>query len=205
ESVADYFLDLHTGGDRFVELPFVLYSLDAAIPTERYDDLARGFGIPHLWRDTARIFPSDAMATFNAFGIPSFLVEVGGGQPIDPEQVGLQADAVRSFLRKVGALPGRAATAPTYTILSGYKAVTNARGGFLTAAVKPGDRIKEGDVLGTISDLYGDPIETIRAPAGARIVLGVNTYPAWPTGGWLFEVGSGLTESPGAAPRPGLR
>jgi uncharacterized protein len=201
---ADYFLDLHTGGDRFVELPFILYSLDAAIPTERYDDLARGFGIPHLWRDATHIFPTDAMATFNASGIPSFLVEVGGGQPIDPAHVRLQADAVRSFLRKVGALPGRPAAAKTYTVISGYQPVTNTRGGFFSAVVKPGDRIKEGDVLGTISDLYGDPVETIRAPAGAQIVLGVITYPAWPTGGWLLEVGSGLLESPGA-PAPERR
>jgi hypothetical protein len=36
----------------------------------------------------------------------------------------------------------------------------------------------------------------MRAPAGSDIVPGVSTYPAAPTGGWLFELGSGLSESP---------
>jgi len=39
-------------------------------------------------------------------------------------------------------------------------------------------------------------VETMRAPAGSDIVLGVSTYPATPTGGWLLELGSGLTEAP---------
>ncbi|PYS94557.1 MAG: hypothetical protein DMF50_12310, partial [Acidobacteria bacterium] len=62
------------------------------------------------------------------------------------------------------------------------------------AAVKPGDRVHEGSVLGTIADAHGDTVETLVAPAGAQIVLGVCTYPAAPTGGWLLELGTGLTE-----------
>jgi predicted deacylase len=155
---ADFFLDLHTGGDRFRQHPFILYSLNGAVPEERYDDLARGFGIPTLWRDTQRIFPESATAVFSAAGIPAFLVEVGGGQPLDPADIRLQADSVRNFLRKVGVL--------------------------------------QGSPLGTIVDAFGDTVETLRAPEGSDIVLGVCTYPAAPTGGWLVELGSGLREIP---------
>ena len=190
---ADYFIDLHTGGDRFRQHPFVFYTLTKAIPDARYDELARGFGIPTLWRDSARIFPNDAVTTFAAAGIPSFLVEVGGGQPLDPADVRLQADAVRSLLRKVGVVPGAAPSLATYFVVSGYRIVTNARGGFFEAAVKAGDRVREGTVLGKIANAYGDVVETLAAPAGAEIVLGASTYPAAPTGGWLFEVGTGLS------------
>ena len=44
--------------------------------------------------------------------------------------------------------------------------------------------------------MRGDLVETMRAPAGSDIVLGVSTYPAAPTGGWLFELGSGLEQLP---------
>jgi len=192
--LANYFIDLHTGGDRFRQHPFVFYTLTGGMPESRYDELARGFGLPTLWRDTARVFPNDATTVFSAAGIPAFLLEVGGGQPLDAVDLRLQADAVRSFLRKIGVLSGEPARPSTCTIFTGYRIVTNSRGGFFEAAVKPGDRIKEGSALGKILDVYGDTVETLTAPAGAEIVLGVSTYPAAPTGGWLFEVGTGLSQ-----------
>jgi predicted deacylase len=192
--VADYFIDMHTGGDRFRQQAFVFYAITEGVPQARYDDLARGFGLPTLWRDTVRVFPDDAVTTFSAAGIPSFLLEVGGGQPLDPADLHLQAEAVRSFLRKVGVLPGESSMVAKFTIVTGYRIVTNTRGGFFEAAVKPGDRVREGTVLGTILDVYGDTVETLKAPAGSEIVLGVSTYPAAPTGGWLLELGAGLSE-----------
>ena len=44
-------------------------------------------------------------------------------------------------------------------------------------------------------DVYGDTVETLTAPAGSDVVLGVSTYPAAATGGWLFELGTGLRET----------
>jgi predicted deacylase len=194
---AAYFVDLHTGGDRFRQAPFVLYSVAAKVPAATSDDLARGFGVPLLWRDTVKVFPTDAVLQLAGEGVPAFLLEVGGGQPLDPADLRLQADALRSFLRKVGVLPGAPARAASYTIVEGYRIVTNERGGFLETAVRPGDRIREGTPLGTIRDAYGDVVETMRAPAGSDIVLGVSTYPAWPTGGWLFELGHVVDEGAG--------
>ena len=140
--------------------------------------------------DTEKVFSSDATTLFSAAGIPSFLLEVGGGQPLDPADIRLQADAVRGLLRKAGVLSGEAQRPVPNTIVTGYKIVTNARGGFFEAAVKPGDRVHAGSVLGKIFDVYGDTVETMTAPPGTDIVLGVSTYPAAATGGWLFELGS---------------
>jgi len=196
KKMADFFVDLHTGGDRFRQHPFVFYSVTPGVPERRYDELARGFGLPTLWRDTVKIFPADAVTTFSAAGIPAFLLEVGGGQPLEPADLRLQADAVRSFLSAVGVLAARAARPVSHTIVTGYRIVTNSRGGFFEAAVEPGNRIKEGTVLGRILDVYGDAVESLKAPAGAEIVLGLSTYPAAPAGGWLIEVGTGLSEMP---------
>jgi predicted deacylase len=190
----DYFIDLHTGGDRFRQLPFVFYTLIGSVPAPRYDSLAKAFGIPLIWRDTSRVFPRGPTTAFADQGIASFLLEVGGGQPLDPADLELQAGGVRSFLRAVGVLTGTPSRLPRYTIVRGYRIVTNGRGGFFDPMVKPGDRVQEGTPIGTITGLSGEVLETLRAPAGAMIVLGVGTYPAWPTGGWLFELGTDLAE-----------
>ena len=194
--VAEYFVDLHTGGDRFRQHPFVFYTVSGKVPADRYDDLARGFGIPTLWRDTGKVFAHDATTVFAEAGIPSFLVEVGGGQPLDPADLTVQADAIRSFLRKVGVLPGEPTRCSVFAVITGYRIVTNARGGFLDVSVKPGDRVRAGSVLARIVDVYGDTVETMTAPPESDIVLGVSTYPAAATGGWLFEIGTGLHEAP---------
>lgn len=193
--VAGYFVDLHTGGDRFRQQPFLFYSVTGTVPADRYDALARGFGVPTLWRDTEKVFANDATTIFSAAGIPSFLLEVGGGQPLEAADLRFQADAVRSFLRTIGVLPGGAPAPAAHTVVTGYRIVTNARGGFFEAAVKPGDRVKAGTVLGRMIDAYGETVETITAPAGTDVVLGVSTYPAAATGGWLFELGTGLREA----------
>ena len=199
---AGFFVDLHTGGDRFRQHPFVFYTVTGKVPAGRYDAFARGFGLPTLWRDESRVFPNDAVTNFAAAGIPAFLVEVGGGQPLDSADLRLQANAVRRFLETAGVISGGAAPLPSYSVVTGYRIVTNARGGFFEALVRPGDRVAEGAPLGRIFDPWGEVVETMTAPAGSRIVLGVSTYPAAPTGGWLFEVGTGLSESPATTDRP---
>src|SRR5689334_9362064 len=128
--VDDDFVDLHTGGDRVKQHALVFYTVTGTVPADRYDDLAGGFGVPTLWRDTEKVFASDSTTAFAAAGIPAFLLEVGGGQPLDPADVKMQADAVRGFLRKVGVLPGDAPRLAAHTIVTGYRIVTNARGGF---------------------------------------------------------------------------
>ncbi len=192
--VAQHFIDMHTGGDRFRQLPFVFYTVTGNVPPERYDALARGFGIPTLWRDADRVFADDATTAFSDAGIPAFLLEVGGGQPLDPADIRMHADAVRSYLRAAGVLPGGPPPDATRAIFTGYRIVTNARGGFFEAAVRPGDRVRAGSPLGRVIDVWGDVVETLTAPAGADIVVGVSTYPAAATGGWLIELGSGLKE-----------
>ncbi|HTR04847.1 MAG TPA: succinylglutamate desuccinylase/aspartoacylase family protein [Thermoanaerobaculia bacterium] len=194
--VADAFVDLHTGGDRFRQCPFVFYSPTGTVPEARDDDLARSFGVSLLWRDTQKVFAHDAVTTFSGEGIPAFLLEVGGGQPLDPGDLRLQSGAISNLLRRIGVLPAAPGLSAAYATITGYRIVTNARGGFFEAAVKPCDRVREGTVLGTIVDAYGDTVETLRAPEGADVVLGVSTYPATPTGGWLLELGTGLGEPP---------
>jgi predicted deacylase len=186
----DYFVDLHTGGDRFLEHPFVFYTQLGQVPAARYDSLATFFGLPTVWRDTMKIFPRGPTTQMSERGVPAFLLEVGGGQPIRASDTEQQANAVQSFLRGVGSLPGEPVRLPRYTVVRSYRIVTNARGGFFTALVRPGDVITAGMPLGTITNVFGEVVETLRAPEGAMLVIGVSTYPAWASGGWLFEVGA---------------
>ena len=186
---ADYFIDLHTGGDRFRQLPFILYTPGGSVSSLRYDSLARNFGVPYLWRDVSHTFAGGPTTVMSEMGIPSFLVEIGGGQPLDSKDIDLQTSAVFSFLRGAGVLNGSPARLKSFTVFSGYKVVTNARGGFFNPKVNPGDRLHSGDLVGTITNIYGEVVEQLKSPADA-LVVGISTYPAWSTGAWLMELGT---------------
>jgi len=169
----DYVVDLHTGGDRFVQHPFVIFTVTGTVPADRMEILARLFGVPTLWRDRQRVFESDISINLPAIGIPAFLLEVGGGSSMKSQQDAQQAEHSLSFLLGIGVLPGGARPGVVHTVVEGYRIVTPSRGGFFYAAVEPGDAVQEGATLGRVVDVYGDEVEVLRSPVGNAIVLGI--------------------------------
>ncbi|MGB5131222.1 MAG: succinylglutamate desuccinylase/aspartoacylase family protein [Steroidobacteraceae bacterium] len=186
---ADYVVDLHTGGDRFVQHPFVIFTVTGTVPPERMESLARMFGVPTLWRDRDKVFESDIIINVPAMGIPAFLLEVGGGGVMERQQDARQAEFALSFLRGIDIIPGDPLRAERVSVVEKYRIITPSRGGFFYALVKPGDPVSEGSPLARIVDVYGDEVEVLRSPVGGAIVLGIQEFPLVTTGSWVAELG----------------
>jgi len=186
---ADFVVDLHTGGDHFVQHPFVIFTVTGTVPPDRMESLARMFGVPTLWRDRDKVFASDITINVPAMGIPSFLLEVGGGGVMERQQDARQAEFTLSFLRGVGVVPGDPLRPERINVIEKYRIVTPSRGGFFYPLVKPGDPVGEGAALARIVDVYGDEVEVLRSPVGGAIVLGIQEFPVVATGSWVAELG----------------
>ena len=186
---ADFVVDFHTGGDRFVQHPFVIFTVTGTVPTARMESLARMFGVPTLWRDRERIFASDITINVPAMGIPAFLLEVGGGGVMERQQDARQAEFALSFLRGVGMIPGKPVQPDRISVVEQYRIITPSRGGFFYPLVKPGDPVEEGTPLARIVDVYGDEVEVLRSPSSGAIVLGIQEFPVVATGSWVAELG----------------
>lgn len=186
---ADFVVDLHTGGDRFVQHPFVIFTITGTVPVERMESLARMFGVPTLWRDRDKVFESDITINVPAMGIPAFLLEVGGGAVMERQQDALQAEFALSFLRGVGIVPGEALRPERFTVVEKYRIITPSRGGFFYPLVKPGEPVSEGTPLARIVDVYGDEVEILRSPVSGAIVLGIQESPLVASGSWVAELG----------------
>ena len=61
--------------------------------------------------------------------------------------------------------------------------------GFWEAAVKAGDVVGAGDTLGAVKDLYGDTLETLRAPEDG-VILFLTTSAAVAEEGLLLGLGA---------------
>jgi predicted deacylase len=186
---ADFVVDFHTGGDRFVQHPFVIFTVTGTVPTERMESLARMFGVPTLWRDRDKVFESDITINVPAMGIPAFLLEVGGGGVMERQQDASQAEFALSFLRGVRIIPGEPLRPESFRVVEKYRIITPSRGGFFHALVKPGDPVSEGTPLARIVDVYGDEVEILRSPVNGAIVLGMQEFPVVASGSWVAELG----------------
>src|SRR5262245_48469231 len=153
KSHADFVVDLHTGGDRFVQQPFVIFTVTGTVPPQRMESLARMFGVPTLWRDRDKVFASDLTINAPAMGIPAFLLEVGGGSVMERQQDARQAEFALSFLRGVGIAPGEPMRPERVGVVEKYRIITPSRGGFFYPLAKPGDPVTEGAPLARIVDV----------------------------------------------------
>src|SRR5262249_1717950 len=103
---ADFVVDLHTGGDRFVQHPFVIFTVTGSVPTDRMESRGRMLRVPPLGRARDKVSASALPINAPAMGIPAFLLEVGGGSVMERQQDARQPEFALSFLRGVGIPPG---------------------------------------------------------------------------------------------------
>jgi predicted deacylase len=121
-------------------------------------------------------------------GVPSILIEAGGGLPPSPATVARATEGVRNTLRRLGSLLEPVGPGVEARILHGFRIVTSMRGGFFTDGIALGKEVEVGNVLARVIDAYGDVVEEIVAPV-AGVVLTAPVNPAAGTGTWAYEIG----------------
>jgi uncharacterized protein len=121
-------------------------------------------------------------------GVPSILIEAGGGLPPLAATVQRGVSGVENVLRELGSMPGKVQPNPEPQILRAFRIVTPSRGGLFEDGVDLGEQVQEGQVLARVIDAHGDLVEEIRAPV-AGVILTVPVNPAVGTGTWAYEIG----------------
>ena len=186
------FIDLHSAG---VPSDTVDWTLRVE-GDETADEMARAYGSPFVYVHRvgsgegldANLLDDALFVRLSRAGMPSILIEAGGGLPPSPRTVRRAASGVENVLRALGSLPGDVAPTSDQEVLRGFRIVAPARGGILEDATALGERIEAGHVLGRVVDPYGGLVEEIVAPVGG-VVLTVPANPAIGTGTWAFEIG----------------
>jgi uncharacterized protein len=189
---SDFMLDLH-GGDMVEALePFSLY--DESAVEEQARGLAIAFGLPYVVRSTPSDAPIGGTTTgaAAAVGVPAVIAEVGGCGLLEEDAVRMHLDGIANALRHLEMLPGEVTPARADMRSVGrFVWLRSTDEGWWEPDVRAGDEVRAGSSLGTVRNLFGDPIERIPAPEDG-VVLFLTTSPAVTADGLLLGLGADL-------------
>jgi predicted deacylase len=189
---SDFMLDLH-GGDMVEALePFSLY--DESAVEEQARGLAIAFGLPYVVRSAPAEAPIGGTTTgaAAAAGVPAVIAEVGGCGLLEEDAVRMHLDGIANALRHLGMLPGGVTPARADMRSVGrFVWLRSTEEGWWEPDVRAGDEVPAGSSLGTVRNLFGDPIERIPAPEDG-VVLFLTTSPAVTASGLLLGLGADL-------------
>jgi predicted deacylase len=166
---ADFYVDLHTGGRRLAVLPLVGYTMhpDRAV-LEQQRRMACAFNLPIVWGTDHRLNGRSLSVARDA-RVPAIYAEYQGPAACDPGGVAAYVDGCLNILACLGMLDR---TAPPCRIAhvvederpdSGYMQICHPSPspGFFEPAVRLGDRVSAGAVLGTVCDALGRERRTV--------------------------------------------
>lgn len=193
ERWADAVIDCHSGGWPHRMSPYSQYFIaeDPAV-AERSRAMALAAGLPLLWATSAQDYSEKAAGSIgtylNRLGRPSITLEVGGEGRVPDSDRAMMKEALSGICRTLGVLPGEAPRhRPRFEVRKGHW-LRAARGGALYPLVEPLDRVEQGQAMAWITDLFGDELEVLTAPA-AGVVVGHRTLQMVNTGEYVCNVG----------------
>ncbi len=165
----DVHIDLHSGTDRpTVDYVYIL----------NHEPLSRSFGSRVLYRPTEGVGGTTFTGTTKDVtverrGIPSVVVEFGGGIIDQTPYVRRGVEGVINMLKTLGTLEGEPSPAPEQVVVRGIETVRPTQGGWLeTEAPALGERIAGGSVLGRVVSPYTfEELEVIKNPVADGIMI----------------------------------
>jgi uncharacterized protein len=177
---ADYVLDLHSGGIG-AEVPFyAIFSDDGSDTAAMSRFLAKRVGCDVLWALKGEAgLGGSAAAEASRHGIPSMMVECGGGI-VTPQHVENFKTAIVGLLQALDMAPGDAPVQDSYTIVEDGVFINHREGGLIVPECKVGAILDKGDLIARVVNLYGDTVEEIRCPAD-NAYIAANRLPYWPS------------------------
>jgi len=191
-SGSDAFVDMHAGDLVEALEPFAMYDAGPAEAAAR--GLATAYGLRYVVRQASgpgQVVAGSSSAAAAAAGVPAIIAEAGGCGLVTEDAVAAHVRGLDGVLRHLDMCPGEtAAGRPKPAYLNGFIWPRTPSAGWWQPAVRVGDPVSAGQVLGRVSTLDGGAVlETFTAPADG-VVLFVTSSPAVAADGLLLGLGT---------------
>jgi len=179
----DALIDLHTGSFQRTNQPQIRTDLDEP----RALALARSFGSGVVLHGRG---PKGSLrrAALDA-GIPAVIYEAGEPLRFEEEEIRRGVEGVANVMADLGMTTGRPTRREGVVFRSTRWLRAEQVGGVFLTERRPGERVRQGELLGTVTDPITHEREEIRAPADGQII-GMAVPQVVLVGYGLFHLGS---------------
>jgi hypothetical protein len=190
--VANYLVDCHAGGWFTTMSPYAQYFTSGDSVEIASEEMARASGMTLIWHTSAREAEEKAPNSLKIWsykaGIPGITLELGGQGRLDEGDVAGTHRALQNIMMKLGLLEGEPTIpGPQYFVKKGHW-LRPETGGILHCRAKPLDRVKEGQIIHTITDVLGREREHLSAPVDG-VIVGIRTLAVVNSGEYCGNVG----------------
>lgn len=181
---SDYYIDLHTGGTEFALYPlagYVLHTDESVLDCQRR--MAQAFNLNIVW-GTSPELEGRSLSVARDAGVPAIYCEYFGAATCSKAGVQAYVEGCLNVMGTLGMIEERSPVNRVEQIVednrpaSGHLQVNNPSpmDGYFEAAVKLGEPVSQGDLLGTVSSLIGDKtVPIISQQKGCVLML--RTFP----------------------------
>ena len=141
--------------------------------------MARAFGLPIIWGTDPNL-DGRSLSVARDAGVPAIYAEYLGGGLCSPEGVSAYVRGCQNVLLELDMLKGPAVVGPQSAVCveddragAGHMQVNHPTpgDGFFKPAVKLGQQMHAGDLLGTVCDVWGESITEIRAKYDGLVIV----------------------------------
>jgi predicted deacylase len=157
-------VDLHTGSLDRTNLPQVRANLNSQLTMQ----LARSFGATVVLHTTGE--RGSLRRAAQEAGIPAVTFEMGEPMRVQPEQVEHGAKAIETLMYALGMTSQRRFWGDPESVYYRSRWVRVDQGGILFSDVALGERVSEGELLGTVTDPLSNKQYRVYAPVSGRIL-----------------------------------
>jgi hypothetical protein len=168
---ANYVIDMHAG-----EFAQALYAwvpvpmVGSAETNERSRAMAQGFRVPYIELRSNRTSVPQLAAMMADLGIANIWAEVGKNGLPNKEHIDIQYDGAIAALQTAGMLPGTPARPPQKLLTGRRYQINSDTSGVWHCAVRESDVVEKGQLLGHLTDYFGDTLREYHAPEKSLVL-----------------------------------
>ncbi len=177
----DYVLDFHSGGADRANIP----QIRCNIKEEKALELAKVFGAPFI--SHSNYIPKSVRDTFNKLGKTILLFEGGKSKNLNESVIHAGVRGAVNVMKHLGIQDGEIKSNKNQIIIKKSKWLRAPSSGMFQLLAENGSKVEKSDVLGLITDPYGEYEKKVIAPFSCYI-FGVNNAPIVNKGDALFHV-----------------
>lgn len=181
---AEYMIDIHSSAAGSINSPrAIIYSefdhLDKTV-RERMREIAKACNFEVIFQPKETSWEGMYFAPktfFEEKGIAKIVLETGGAPTLN--DVDTIRGGITNIMKHIKMIPGEPNLSNTQTYCSKLIAVRANKGGIFRTAVKLRARVKKGDKLGEITDIFDDVVEEVVSPSEGIVVKIATTAPVY--------------------------